>query len=143
MKALPIVLALATSPLPLQAAADQSCPAPPPMAHCTAAAPKLGEMFSGAVLQVMEGDVLCVALGPTPDQWVHVRLVDTVVGVSRAQMMRAAFARTVDCVAVGREAVGVAGVCALDGEPLAKVAAAAPPPPDDPDRLARGAEIGL
>jgi hypothetical protein len=138
MKPLALYLALAAASLAAPLAAAQTCPAMPQLARCAAAAPGVGQRVSGPVLQVIDGDTLCVALGPTPDQWVRVRLADGVAGVSRAQLMAAAFAHTVDCDVVRAEADGAVAVCAADGAPLAKAAAAVSPPPGDAGRVGPG-----
>ena len=35
-----------------------------------------GRIFSGPVVYVGDGDSLCVAIGPTPADWIEVRLAD-------------------------------------------------------------------
>lgn len=74
---------------------------------CTASAPADG-VLHGPVLQVEDGDTLCVALGATPDRWVRVTLADAPSAnpIQRASstdenprgtLMAVAFSQTVDC----------------------------------------------
>jgi hypothetical protein len=37
---------------------------------CRAPAPAVGQTVSGPVLHVIDGRTLCLAQGPTPDQWI-------------------------------------------------------------------------
>lgn len=97
-----------------------------PPAACAAAAPAEGASFSGPVLQVTEGGALCVALGPTPDQWVPVRPAGLIKAaartprIERAVMMSAAFAKRVDCVAGASVDGVVEAVCTIDGARLSE-----------------------
>ncbi len=75
-------------------------------------------VISGPVLEVSQTGVISVALGPRPDQWVHVHLAGAE-HLDRKRLMAAAFAKRVDCVLDVR---GL-GVCRLAGEDLAAVAA--------------------
>ena len=81
---------------------------------CTGPAPLTGEIISGPVLHVIDAQRICVAKGPTPDQWVEVKLAAPVALQTRSAMMAATFAQRVDCVA------GVRGVaeCQLAGQRL-------------------------
>ncbi len=90
------------------------------MAACTAAAPVDG-VISGPVLQVIDGRTLCVATGPTPDQWVRVRLSDIHDREARGSLMAAAFAKTVVCGTTGRDEDGVVGRCILGGATLGQL----------------------
>ena len=117
------------------AAAPLSCPpapahAPQPTrferpaaAACTAAAPARGSSFSGTVLQVIDGRTLCVAFGPSPDQWVRVRLTDANPALPRGALMAAAFAKEVTCVAGPPDGDALTAVCTLDGHSLGEAAA--------------------
>lgn len=100
----------------------QLCPSRPPMAACSAPAPERDVLFSGTVLQVIDGSSLCVAFGVTPDQWVRVRLDDAALHGPRGALMAAAFARHVDCVATGRDEDGVRAVCIYEGMSVARAA---------------------
>jgi hypothetical protein len=53
----------------------------------------------------MDGATLCVALGPTPAQWVKVQLAKASYG-DRAALMEAVFARRVSCVVIATAAGG-------------------------------------
>jgi hypothetical protein len=70
---------------------------PPQIADCSARPPAPGQAFSGAVLQVIDGHTLCVALGPTPDLWVRVRIADASPQSTRQALMVAVFAKSVTC----------------------------------------------
>jgi hypothetical protein len=107
--------------------------APPTAAACTAASPARGQSFSGTVLQVIDGHTLCVATGPTPDQWVRVRLSDADPGLPRGALMAAAFSREVTCVADRQEGDGVSAVCIVDGHSVGRAAAS-------PDATAQAAD---
>jgi micrococcal nuclease len=74
---------------------------------CTAQAPA-GGLVRGPVLQVEDGDTLCVALGATPDRWVRLTLADAPSANPiqhaantdenpRGTLMAVAFSQTVDC----------------------------------------------
>lgn len=75
-------------------------------------------IISGPVLEVQQAGVICVALGPRPEQWIQVRLAGAE-HLDRNRLMAAAFAKRVDCIVDAR---GL-GVCRLAGEDLATVAA--------------------
>ena len=129
LAAMAMIAATAASPLvcppapaagPVQTAALQR----PAAAACTAALPARGAAFSGTVLQVIDGRTLCVANGPSPDQWVRVRLSDGSPGQTRGALMAAAFAKQVSCVASGADADEVDAVCNADGRSVASAAAA-------------------
>ncbi len=92
-----------------------------PLAACTASAPPSGQMISGPVLQVIDGQTLCVADGPTPDQWIRVRLADVDKSISRGALMAAAFAKDVICTADGRDGSGVIGRCVFNGSSLGEL----------------------
>ena len=95
---------------------------PPPVAACTAAAPAQGEAFTGTVLQVIDGQTICVAFGPTPDSWVRVRLADAGAGRPRGALMASAFAKEVTCVASAADGDGVTAVCTVEGRSVGKAA---------------------
>lgn len=97
--------------------AGQSCPARI-VADCSAPPPAPGQAFAGPVLQVLDGQTLCVALGPTPNQWVRVRLADGRPTDTRRELMAAVFAQVVQCMPLQRESEGVAAVCLSDGVPV-------------------------
>lgn len=105
----------------------------PAAATCTAAPPARGQSFSGTVLQVIDGRTLCVASGPTPDQWVRVRLSDADASLPRGALMATAFSREVTCVAGLPDAGGVTAVCIVDGQSVGRAAAS-------PDATAQAAD---
>lgn len=93
------------------------CPDRPSIvAACTAAAPQLGQAFSGSVIQVIDGRTLCVAKGPSPEQWILVQLEGDTGG--RGALMATAFAKPVTCVARTRTDRGLVAQCAVDGVDL-------------------------
>jgi micrococcal nuclease len=68
----------------------------------------------GPVLHVLDGERLCVALGPDPATWVPLRLSDATdpSGVERrGALMAASFGRDVTCRVVGRDESGFVGQC--------------------------------
>ena len=73
------------------------------------------------MLQVIDGRTLCVAKGPTPDQWVQVRLSDVHDRGGRAALMAAAFAKDVVCGTTSRDGQGVVGRCILGGASLGQL----------------------
>ena len=96
------------------------------VAACTAAAPAVGQSVSGPVMQVIDGRTLCIAKGPTPDQWVRVRLADIYDRENRGALMAATFAKDVVCSVERTDAQGAVGRCSIDGAPLTQVVASAP-----------------
>ena len=96
------------------------------VAECTAAAPAEGASVSGPVLQVIDGRTLCIAKGPTPDQWVRVRLADVYDRENRGALMAATFSKDVVCKVERADAQGAVGRCSIDGAPLTQVVASAP-----------------
>lgn len=126
--ALAMIAATAAAPLtcppaPLTGSAAQPTRfAPPAPAACTAAAPTRGASFSGTVLQVIDGRTLCVAFGPSPDQWVRVRLTDAGPALQRGALMATAFAKEVTCVAGAADGEGLSAVCTLDGRSVGEAA---------------------
>jgi micrococcal nuclease len=85
-----------------------------------------GATFSGPVVDVLDGDSLCVAVGPEHKDWVEVRLADFYApesGEAAGASAKAALAR----IALGKSAVCVAGMktydrvaarCQVDGRPI-------------------------
>ena len=134
--AMAMIAATAAAPLTCPPAPPGAQPTrldPPSMAACTAAAPARGVSFTGTVLQVIDGHTLCVAFGPSPDQWVRVRLADGATGLPRGALMAAAFAKEVTCVAGPSDAEGLTAVCVVDGRSVGEAAA-------QPDAAAQAAD---
>ena len=85
-------------------------------ATCGGAPPADAVEFRGPVLQVLDGERLCVALGADPSAWVPVRLADAAVKVStapasRGALMAASFGQDVTCRITGRDEQGVVAEC--------------------------------
>ncbi|MDP3633207.1 hypothetical protein [Phenylobacterium sp.] len=89
---------------------------------CQGSAPDVGAEIHGPVLQVLDSERLCVALGATPDQWVEVALAPEPLQktaahpASRGSLMAVAFAQNITC-----RIVDVAGglplaACRLDDQ---------------------------
>jgi hypothetical protein len=95
------------------------CPDRPSLvAACTAEEPSPGQAFSGSIIQVIDGRTLCVAKGPSPEQWILVRLEGD--GGGRGALMAAAFAKPVACLARERTGRGLLAQCAIDGVDLSQ-----------------------
>ena len=85
-----------------------------------------GATFSGPVVDVLDGDSLCVAVGPEPKDWVEVRLADfyapelseTAGALAKAALKRIALGQTATCVAGMRTYDRVAARCQVDGRPI-------------------------
>jgi len=85
-----------------------------------------GATFSGPVVDVLDGDSLCVAVGPEHKDWVEVRLADFYAPESReaagatakAALQQIALGRTAVCVASMRTHDRVAARCQLGGRPI-------------------------
>jgi CheY-like chemotaxis protein len=87
---------------------------------CRAPAPAPGQTVSGPVLHVIDGQTLCIAQGPTPDQWIPLRIAATAMTLpsDRERLMAAAFSQSLECkVTRGRGPVKTAA-CTLAGRPL-------------------------
>jgi len=90
-------------------------PIPPYLAY--------GSNFSGPVVQVLDGDSLCVAVGDTPLQWVEVRLADFYAselekaqgGAARDALMRIAFGKRAYCISGLRTHDRIAARCEISG----------------------------
>lgn len=96
-------------------------------ATCGGAPPPEAGEFRGPVLEVLDGERLCVALGPDPSAWVAVRLVDAMTKVSdappsRQALMAASFGQDVTCRITGRNADGVVAECASDRGSVGRLA---------------------
>lgn len=86
---------------------------------CRAPAPAAGQIVSGPVLHVIDGRTLCVARGPTPDQWIPLRIAPAVpaLPVDRQRLMAATFSQSLTCRITGGGPVKTA-TCTLAGRPL-------------------------
>lgn len=94
--------------------------APNPLARtCRAPAPAAGQTVTGPVLHVIDGRTLCIAQGPTPDQWIPLRIMPAApaLSVDRDRLMAAAFSKALTCKVTGGGIVRSA-TCTLAGRPL-------------------------
>lgn len=86
-----------------------------------------GETFSGRVTYVGDGDSLCVALGPSRDEWVEVRVADFYAPELRssdgprakAALSRIAKGKAAVCQAQKRSYDRVVARCTIEGRSLA------------------------
>jgi micrococcal nuclease len=87
---------------------------------------KPGSTFSGAVSYVGDGDGLCVALGPSPTDWVEVRIADFYAPElhepggqeAKTALERITKGRRVECRAIRQSYDRVVARCALQGRSL-------------------------
>jgi len=98
-------------------------------ATCAGAPPADAVEFRGPVLEVLDGERLCVALAPNPSTWVPVRLADARINVStgpasRGALMAASFGQDVTCRIVGRDQDGVIAECRSDRGSVGRLAQA-------------------
>lgn len=92
-----------------------------------------GRTFSGPVVYVGDGDSLCVALGPEPQQWAEVRLADFYAPElahpggqeAKVALARIAKGRSVKCLAQHRSHDRVVAKCNLQGRELGALMRAA------------------
>ncbi len=119
------LIALAASTLPAAALADD-CTAIPDSGVIPSTL-SLGRTFSGAVVEVIDGDSLCVAVGPRVGaDWVEVRLADFYAPefssptgpAARAALQRLAMGKQATCVAGLGTYDRVAARCRVDGHSL-------------------------
>lgn len=82
-------------------------------AVCRGEAPVGAAELRGPVLHVLDGERLCVALGPDPAQWVALRLADAPPSRDggRGALMAASFGQDVTCRLIGRGEDDVVAVC--------------------------------
>ncbi len=87
----------------------------------------MGRSFSGPVVEVIDGDSLCVAVGPrTGADWVEVRLADFYAPElgsadgpgAKAALRRIAFGRQATCVAGASTYDRIAARCHIDGRAI-------------------------
>ena len=82
--------------------------------------------FSGPVVHVIDGDSLCVAVGPGHEKWVEVRLADFHAPESgdadgpstKAALARIALGQPATCVASLRTYDRIAARCSIAGQPI-------------------------
>lgn len=89
---------------------------------CQGSAPAVGAEIHGPVLQVLDSERLCVALGATPDQWVEVALAPEPLRktsahpANRGSLMAVAFAQNVTCRIVDMAQALPIAACQLDDQ---------------------------
>ncbi|CAN5512001.1 hypothetical protein BH10PSE5_BH10PSE5_19350 [soil metagenome] len=89
---------------------------------CQGSAPSVGAEIHGPVLQVLDSERLCVALGAAPDQWVEVRLAPeplqktSAYPANRGSLMAVAFAQNVTCTIVDTEGGLPVAACKVDDQ---------------------------
>ena len=93
------------------------------IAECVAQAPSVGRSFEGTVLQVIDGQTLCVAEGPTPVEWIRVTIAGAPQDSDRGTLMAASFGRVLDCLVVRTLPTGVEARCEVDGAGLEQLVA--------------------
>ncbi|CAN5408005.1 hypothetical protein BH10PSE3_BH10PSE3_42930 [soil metagenome] len=86
---------------------------------CRGPTPAIGQTVKGPVMHVLDGGTLCVAQGPTPDQWIPLRISSAVATLpaDRERLMATAFAQSLTCTITGGGPVKVA-TCTVSGRPL-------------------------
>jgi hypothetical protein len=86
---------------------------------CHAPAPAAGQVVTGPVLHVIDGRTLCIAQGPTPDQWIPLRISPAVTALpaDRERLMAAAFSQSLTCTITGGRLVRTAS-CTIAGRSL-------------------------
>lgn len=85
-----------------------------------------GSAFSGPVRYVGDGDSLCVGVGPTPAQWVEVRLADFYApelsdrggAEARTALARIVQGRRLTCIADHQTYDRIAAYCRIEGRSL-------------------------
>ena len=93
---------------------------------CRGQTPEVGATLSGPVLHVIDGERLCVALGPATDLWVELQVSDasqrkTSSGKpARGPLMAAAFARNAVCSVTGLVDGRAVAACRIEDRPLAE-----------------------
>ncbi len=118
-------LAVAFALAPVSVALADPCKAIPDKGPMPAFL-KPGSTFSGPVTYVGDGDSLCVAVGPSPTDWVEVRVSDFYAPElgeaggqeAKAALERIAKGRRVECVAQRRSYDRVVAYCTLQGVSL-------------------------
>ncbi|MET0293533.1 MAG: hypothetical protein ABW042_00830 [Phenylobacterium sp.] len=97
-------------------------------AACTGAPPPVGSVLRGPVLQVLDGEVLCIAQGFSRDSWTPVRLANPAGRVAdtppptRAALMSVAFGRDAVCRIEAIEDGQAVATCRIEGRSVAEAA---------------------
>lgn len=91
---------------------------------CGGQAPAVGAQLKGPVLQVIDGEHLCVATAASPSTWVEVQVLDprlvhaSSADDARGRLMAAAFGRDAVCVITGVSGGQATASCMIEGEHL-------------------------
>lgn len=99
---------------------------------CRGPAPQAGEVVTGVVLHVVDGQRLCLADGPTPDRWTEVVLDSAQIGKvsdggaawAKTAVMSAAFGKKLTCRVEGISAGRPVARCIVGGVSLAQALSA-------------------
>ncbi len=91
---------------------------------CRAAAPAPGATVEGTVLHVADEQSVCLAQGPTPDEWIPLIIEgpspvdrhDPM--VAKAALMSAVFAKKMSCVVTSKDAGGAHARCTVEQKPV-------------------------
>ncbi|HEX8232341.1 MAG TPA: hypothetical protein VF559_03210 [Caulobacteraceae bacterium] len=118
--------------LPIAAAALALSGAPAEPGVCRGAAAQPGQVVTGVVLHVIDGERLCLADGPTPDRWTEVTLAKADLrpmasesaAWGKAAVMSAAFGKKLTCTVESVSAGRAVAACALGEVPLGAVLSA-------------------
>jgi hypothetical protein len=96
---------------------------------CRASAPAAGAVVEGAVLHVADGQSVCVAQGPTPDEWIPL-VIEGPSPVDRhdpmltkAAMMSAVFGKKMSCRVTSTDGGVARATCSVDRKPVGLVVA--------------------
>lgn len=76
-------------------------------------------------MHVPDGRTLCIGLGPTPENWVPLRISSSVAALpaDRERLMAAAFARSLQCTILAGAGPVKTAACTLAGRPLEAILA--------------------
>ncbi|MBO9710418.1 MAG: hypothetical protein J7521_19625 [Caulobacter sp.] len=90
---------------------------------CKGRPPPIGGTIEGAVLHVVDGQTLCVALGPTPDRWVPLMVAPSLTPLprDRDRLMAATFSKRLSCHVTAVRGPASLAECAVDGRALDSV----------------------
>ena len=95
----------------------------PIIADCKAEAPVVGQVFEGTVLQVIDGQTLCMAQGPTPAEWIRVTIAGAPADSDRGDLMAASFGQVLTCLTIRALPTGVEARCEVNGAGLEQLIA--------------------
>jgi hypothetical protein len=100
---------------------------------CRASAPRAGMTIEGTVLHVVDDSSLCIATGPTPDEWIPLVIEgpspvdhhDPM--ITKAALMSAVFARKVKCTITSVDGAVAHAACSIDRTPVRTMVASVTP----------------